>query len=437
MKQAYSSVGYCEASDRDIERLTDSKKLIPITEDACGQAGLKWKVFKRSADFFCGRPSHTSRDNHHGQNGQNGHSYFDWTVPGTISPDQNCALRIRYNITTGDYATDIDFTKNRPNVGENVGFQDAKEAQRRGWELKNDPDVSIFDFMADAKLELNVQTQQYGRTFEDRSHAFLVNAKADDKVHELTVVGELGGPVSVYPSVMYGITPEVLSIEKGDKVHFHWSISDLERQNQDRQWTRQKMTQNYDTSLFDWSENANVCFKSSNIDGSKLHSFDNLLTMNSSCEFFDFEHRISDDMPLHAQIFVAGNGRKILTKSSEALTSTFEELEFSTGPNSPQISVQPLTNSELADYNKDAAASLQNKAFTGGFEIIKIEPANSIIDLRMRSGSDQAVVYYWNQIGDFWSLIEPSNNGDFYLENSHRKDLTNRALFLTTFSFTS
>ena len=106
-------------------------------------------------------------------------------------------MNFRYNITTGDFPIDTDYTKNRPDIGKNVGFNKS-EGMRRGWELKNDPDVSIFDFMADAKLELNVQTQQYGRTFEDRTHHFRINNPQPGltgKVHDVTVVGEYGNAV--------------------------------------------------------------------------------------------------------------------------------------------------------------------------------------------------------------------------------------------------
>ena len=94
IKKATQSISYCEANEKEIERLKADKQLIPITEDACGQAGLRW-VKKRQNDFFCGRPSHGSRDNHHGQNGPTGHSFFDWTVPSDVPTNHPCVVRIR------------------------------------------------------------------------------------------------------------------------------------------------------------------------------------------------------------------------------------------------------------------------------------------------------------------------------------------------------
>lgn len=47
--------------------------------------------------------SPNSKDNHNG-NGENGYpNTYKWKIDIPVVEGENCALRIRYNITTGDY----------------------------------------------------------------------------------------------------------------------------------------------------------------------------------------------------------------------------------------------------------------------------------------------------------------------------------------------
>ena len=67
----------------------------------------------------------------------------------------------------------------KPPIYKNVGFRSSSEASRRGYELSNDPNVAVFEFMPDLKLELNIQTDQFGRVFEDRTHTFIVKSVSE------------------------------------------------------------------------------------------------------------------------------------------------------------------------------------------------------------------------------------------------------------------
>eukprot|EP00854_Cymbomonas_tetramitiformis_P000676 gene676-1131_t len=111
------------------------------------------------------QPCQRTRDNHLG-NTLNGETpRFNWTVP-EFAVGEQCALRLRYNISTGDYdGWD-------PNVNSTLNDLDGKKlnlAASLGYEadFQNNPEV---DFGLGVEFELAVNTAQFGRTFQDRSH---------------------------------------------------------------------------------------------------------------------------------------------------------------------------------------------------------------------------------------------------------------------------
>lgn len=81
-------------------------------------------------------------------------------------------------------------------------------------------------------LKLNVNTAQYGRVFEDRSHTFKIkrvpsnNPCGFGRIHNLNVRGRRGNIVQVYPSVEYDFVPNRLEAHEGDCIHFQWTGSD-------------------------------------------------------------------------------------------------------------------------------------------------------------------------------------------------------------------
>ena len=426
VKKQFLNLGYCRASIDEIKRI--KPKLVPLAADDCRELGLKWVDKSDNDDFFCGAHSATSRDNHHGQNGPNGNAHFDWTVPGGVPEDHNCVIRIRYNITTGDYPIWSDYTDNRPDIGANVGFNSSMAGSRRGYELKNDPNVSVFDFMADAKLELNVQTNQYGRTFQDRTHTFRIRPEERESVtHDITVIGERGNAVGVNPGVTIDMLPKRLLAKRDDLIHLHWSISSLERENRDKRWTsRQKEAQvQYNVTAFDWSKSPDTCFATNQYDNpasllyTVMDDYEGTLSVKQSCSMVDYQHTSAASIGVNL-VVIGEDSTTLGGGGAEALSMSTEHLEFSTSPESPSITITELALAELVQFNTLASSTLKDD-FTGPIEIFIVEPANRRIMLSLKSDSDQAVVYYFDAISSRWSLLEPAKNGIFKLDYSHRK----------------
>ena len=99
-------------------------------------------------------------------------------------------------------------------------------------------------------VSLAVNTNQYARTFQDRSYKFAIKKRpvevqeADDsldtpftpvisedvKIFNVNVRGKRGNIVQTYPAVEYDFVPNSLALDKGDMVHFQWTGSDCKFQ---------------------------------------------------------------------------------------------------------------------------------------------------------------------------------------------------------------
>jgi len=155
-------------------------------------------------------PASWTRDNHLG-NTLTGQMFgYNWTVPNDVNGA--CALRVRYNITTMDY---------------------------NGWETDatsntlNSPiyEYETVDIGAGTNLQLAIQTNEYGRTFQDRSYQFAIRARPSTissgaNIYNLNIRGKRGNIVQVYPSVEYDYVPNRLSVTTSDYIHFQWTGSD-------------------------------------------------------------------------------------------------------------------------------------------------------------------------------------------------------------------
>lgn len=60
------------------------------------------------------RETQYTRDNHLGNTFEGNPPVFNWTIPNR--PNKNCALRIRYNVSTGEYDGNSTFAGTKVNL---------------------------------------------------------------------------------------------------------------------------------------------------------------------------------------------------------------------------------------------------------------------------------------------------------------------------------
>jgi len=172
-----------------------------------------------------------TRDNHLGNSALHNQfesyaSNWNWTIPN--DPHLNCVLRLRYNISTADY--------------EGWGFG-GKDFVNASWNNDRSPvKENERDTYFGNIFQLALNTAQYGRTFQDRSHVFEIRARPSDipdsaKIWNLNVRGKRGNIVQVYPAVEYDYVPERLHAALGDYIHFQWTGSDTNPANNEGQGT--------------------------------------------------------------------------------------------------------------------------------------------------------------------------------------------------------
>jgi hypothetical protein len=187
---------------------------------------------------------------------KNGSNYFS---PSMTSAYKSCVLRLRYNVSSADFQQwpmdAVDPTTARMvDSKNNSRFSDDPRSP-----LHQDPYVVIGpsdhhdDKQQDVKfVKLKVNTNQYGRTFQDRSYVFSIkplpstSSSADNKadtpqfdttavhtalqnggkIYNVNVRGKRGNIVQVYPSVEYDFVPNALALGVNDMIHFQWTGSD-------------------------------------------------------------------------------------------------------------------------------------------------------------------------------------------------------------------
>ncbi|KAG2381788.1 hypothetical protein C9374_006172 [Naegleria lovaniensis] len=171
-----------------------------------------------------------SRDNHLGNtnDGSGEMASYKWKIPFVKEMPKdpitnkvhhnNCVLRFRYNITTTEIPFFLDSKYNYV----------ANSKTPTNTPIRQDP---WTEFGYDHPLHLAVNTNQYGRTFQDRSYVFAIKERPQNvpsyvTIHNLNVRGKRGNIVNVYPSVEYDFVPTDLEVNGDDLIHMQWTGSD-------------------------------------------------------------------------------------------------------------------------------------------------------------------------------------------------------------------
>jgi len=273
---------------------TQLTKTITVTDDQGNQSQqtftAEWNTVPAHgvAAPDCQLVSQT-RANHLGNPGGKNLYGTTWKIPDTIPAGSQCVMRLRYNITTNDYmawesgaslnvglnataAMNADVNgKPNPNndpaeyaIWEKFGLErDDVEGEfrgtaqekidSRGYVFKNNPQVDAFGAMLNGiipndgngnarkiKMQLAINTAQFGRTFQDRTHYFFVeerptNVPADAVIKLQTVRGKRGNIVQTFPATEYFMHPERTYARVNEYVHFAWTGSNTNPNNNDGQ----------------------------------------------------------------------------------------------------------------------------------------------------------------------------------------------------------
>ena len=137
-----------------------------------------------------------SRANHLGNSDNGDFATYRWELP-QLEGEQECVLRMRYNISSDDYPEQLDSTSIETYFSGQVFDEDPKVITRQG-----------------IKLQLALDSAQVARTFQDRSHTFRLVPREDfgigdeETIENLQVRGKRGNIVQTFPAVEYDFSPQ-------------------------------------------------------------------------------------------------------------------------------------------------------------------------------------------------------------------------------------
>jgi len=279
-----------------------------------------------------------------------------------------CILRIRYNLTTDDYDPWNTSASSNQNAGQ--GIQSP---------VTQNPtvDVGTQDLQG---LALAINTNQFGRTFQDRSHVFYIKQRpagisASTNIYNLNVRGKRGNIVQTYPAVEYDFVPMLLNVDlsDGDLIHMQWCGSNTHN-NGDPAGDGQAGDAGEGTEGTDRSNWVQAGDSDTNyplpLDKYSAESF--LLNGNSNC--FDFNYNNLDTKfavttpGLNCALTLATSGQFLY--SGEANSQDFDPLL----DNAPAaliggIIVQPLTTNSY-NYINTRNNNFSNRAQKGAITVL-------------------------------------------------------------------
>jgi len=220
-----------------------------LDQEACETNGGEWTCFKWNAEEPECVDSYWTKVNYLGnadgttRGGKQAH--YDWTLPtyselrddhfcwpyeydidqvqevaGDADQTINCfrmVFRIRYNMSTMDY--DPFKTNSTHDYEPNEGILSP---------IEQNPEVDVGFYVQGLQLAIN--TAQTGRTFQDRSHTFLVcdRPTADwavgTEIINVNVRGKRGNIVQTFPATEYDFEPQHVEAapSSGTCYHFQW-----------------------------------------------------------------------------------------------------------------------------------------------------------------------------------------------------------------------
>ena len=197
-----------------------------ITAAQCGQYAGQWIGYTHNLPAPVCMQAPWSRVNHLG-NGRSGQSLgYNWTLPmiddliaqdvnlvGGVNSFAKCLLRLRYNISTDDFSP---YTTDHTSNGVNSPVKNNQQ-----WDIGAPLGIP---------LQLQLNTAQLARTFQDRSHVFYIATRpaefANRTIYNLNVRGKRCNIVECYPAVEYDFVPSTLSINAStDLIHVQWTGS--------------------------------------------------------------------------------------------------------------------------------------------------------------------------------------------------------------------
>jgi len=145
-----------------------------------------------------------------------------------------------YRIAQASVQDNLDDNYDDRTTDERIAFVKTK-SNIRGYVLEGNnqnPWVDIFGSLLPAGKhmyhQLAVDTSQFGRTFQDRSHMFSIRerpaALQSAVIHNFAVRGARGNNQQNYPRTEYEFTPERRTINRGDMIHFQWNGANTNNQ---------------------------------------------------------------------------------------------------------------------------------------------------------------------------------------------------------------